>query len=214
MAYVGILKSRFSEAATSSCVDSGLEAHSTASAPPSRSAIIKFAVSLVTCRQAETRKPLSGCSFTKRLRIDSSTGICWPAHSILRLPASASPMSFTSPFFSSAIANVLLLNFGFEPEGSNGSIPVKGAPATAYRAALVLKVRHPPQSGWLGEWGRLKGGCPVGLGVALKRAFVDEFRSCRYYHPRPLVRGCICELAPTRNPPWTLRIHGPRSARP
>src|SRR3989442_6255135 len=28
-------------------------------------------------------------------------------------------------------------------------------------------VRHPPQSGWLGEWGRLKGGCPVGLGVAL-----------------------------------------------
>src|SRR6267378_2080108 len=76
------------------------------------------------------------------------------------------------------------------------------------------KVRHPPQSGWLGEWGRLKGGCPVGLGVALKRAFVDEFRSCRYYHPRPLVRGCICKLAPTRNPPWTLRIHGPRSARP
>src|SRR5437879_12646093 len=60
------------------------------------------------------------------------------------------------------------------------------------------RVRHPPQSGWLGEWGRLKGGCPVGLGVALKRAFVDEFRSCRYYHPRPLVRGCICELAPTR----------------
>jgi len=79
---------------------------------------------------------------------------------------------------------------------------------------VVEQVRHPPQSGWLGEWGRLKGGCPVGLGVALKRAFVDEFRSCRYYHPRPLVRGCICELAPTRNPPWTLRIHGPRSARP
>jgi hypothetical protein len=22
-------------------------------------------------------------------------------------------------------------------------------------------VRHPPRSGWLGEWGRLKGGCPV-----------------------------------------------------
>src|SRR5207245_6863367 len=80
--------------------------------------------------------------------------------------------------------------------------------------SVGVQVRHPPQSGWLGEWGRLKGGCPVGLGVALKRAFVDEFRSCRYYHPRPLVRGCICELAPTRNPPWTLRIHGPRSARP
>ena len=24
------------------------------------------------------------------------------------------------------------------------------------------RVRHPPRSGWLGEWGRLKGGCPVG----------------------------------------------------
>jgi hypothetical protein len=24
-------------------------------------------------------------------------------------------------------------------------------------------VRHPPRSGWLGEWGRLKGGCPVAL---------------------------------------------------
>src|SRR4029077_15731676 len=46
------------------------------------------------------------------------------------------------------------------------------------------------------------------------RAFVDEFRSCRCYHPRTLVRGCICALAPTQSPLWTLRIHGPRSARP
>ena len=36
----------------------------------------------------------------------------------------------------------------------------------------VLAVRHPPQSGWLSEWGRLKGGCPGGSVVALKRAFV------------------------------------------
>jgi WD40 repeat protein len=76
------------------------------------------------------------------------------------------------------------------------------------------RVRHPPRSGWLGEWGRLKGGCPVGRGVALGRAFVDEFRSCRCYHPRTLVRGCICALAPTQSPLWTLRIHGPSSARP
>ena len=27
-------------------------------------------------------------------------------------------------------------------------------------------VRHPPQSGWLDEWGRLKGGRAMGLGVA------------------------------------------------
>jgi hypothetical protein len=32
--------------------------------------------------------------------------------------------------------------------------------------AVVRKVRHPPQSGWLDELGRLKGGWPVGLGVA------------------------------------------------
>src|SRR5213592_2882697 len=70
---------------------------------------------------------------------------------------------------------------------------VRGHLSSTHPAADVRLVRHPPQSGWLGEWGRLKGGCPVGLGVALKRAFVDEFRSCRYYHPRPLVRGCICE---------------------
>jgi hypothetical protein len=25
-----------------------------------------------------------------------------------------------------------------------------------------LKSDTPPRSGWLGEWGRLKGGCPVG----------------------------------------------------
>src|SRR5260370_17594984 len=45
----------------------------------------------------------------KRLRIICRTGICCCAHSILRLPASASEMSFTSPFLSSAIATDLLL---------------------------------------------------------------------------------------------------------
>src|SRR5208337_4132436 len=71
-------KSRFNDAATSSCVESGLEAQSTMSAPASRKAIIRFAVSLVTCRQAETRSPFSGCSLANRLRMDSSTGICCP----------------------------------------------------------------------------------------------------------------------------------------
>jgi hypothetical protein len=31
---------------------------------------------------------------------------------------------------------------------------------------LISKVRHPPQSGWLDELGRLKGGRAMGLGVA------------------------------------------------
>ena len=34
-------------------------------------------------------------------------------------------------------------------------------------------VRHPPRSGWLDEWDRLKGGHLLSLGVALKRASVN-----------------------------------------
>jgi hypothetical protein len=47
-------------------------------------------------------------------------------------------------------------------------------------ADLGVEVRHPPRSGWLDEWGRLKGGRPVQLGGALKRAFVDglELSAC------------------------------------
>src|SRR5881296_3559507 len=37
----------------------------------------------------------------------------------------------------------------------------------------VSAVRHPPQSGWLDKWDRLKGGHLLSLGVALKRAFVN-----------------------------------------
>ena len=43
------------EAATSSCVDSGFDAQSTTSAPPAFSVRIRFAVSVVTWRHAETR---------------------------------------------------------------------------------------------------------------------------------------------------------------
>ena len=34
------------------------------------------------------------------------------------------------------------------------------------RGGAAVKVRHPPQSGWLDELGRLKGGRAMGLGVA------------------------------------------------
>src|SRR5260221_5095053 len=37
-----------------------------------------------------------------------------------------------------------------------------------------IGVRHPPQSGWLDEWGRLKGGHLLSLGVALKRACINS----------------------------------------
>ena len=41
-------------------VDKGFDAHNAICAPPSRSAIIRFAVSVVTCKQAATRIPASG----------------------------------------------------------------------------------------------------------------------------------------------------------
>ena len=83
-------------AATSSCVESGLEAHSTTSAPPALSVRIRLAVSLVTCRQAAMRMPSSGRSAANRSRISASTGICRSAHSIRRTPSGASARSRTS----------------------------------------------------------------------------------------------------------------------
>src|SRR5579862_1065063 len=80
----------------SSCVESGLEAQSTTEAPPSRRVIIRLAVSLVTCRQAETRMPASGWVLMNCLRMVCSTGIDWNAHSVRRFPTSASEMSLMS----------------------------------------------------------------------------------------------------------------------
>jgi hypothetical protein len=92
-----------SAAATSSCVESGFEAHRTTSAPPAFSVRIRFAVSVVTCRQAEMRMPASGCSRSNRSRIAASTGICRSAHSMRRTPSGASARSFTSYRFVVAI---------------------------------------------------------------------------------------------------------------
>ena len=41
---------------------------------------------------------------------------------------------------------------------------------------LARQVRHHPLSGWLDELGRLEGGRAVGLGVALRRAYVEVLR--------------------------------------
>src|SRR3984957_3835267 len=104
MAKVGMPKCVMSAAAVSSCVESGFEPQTTRSAPPSRRVMARFAVSVVTCRQAAMRMPFSGCSLMKRLRISCSTGMCEFAHSILRLPWSASERSFTSPFTLTAVS--------------------------------------------------------------------------------------------------------------
>src|SRR5215510_3248156 len=83
-------------AAVSSCVDNGFEAHSATWAPPALRVIMSTAVSVVTCRHAPRRIPLSGCSLLKRSRTCRSTGIDCSAHSILSFPASASERSLTS----------------------------------------------------------------------------------------------------------------------
>src|SRR5215472_8018432 len=90
MANTAIPKSSTSEAATSSCVERGLDAQSTKSAPPAESVRARFAVSAVTWRQAERRIPASGLSFSKRSRIWASTGIDLSAHSMRDLPLAAS----------------------------------------------------------------------------------------------------------------------------
>src|SRR5258707_4343455 len=76
-------------AATSSWVESGLLPHNVPSAPPACRVRIRLAVSLVTCRQAATRIPVSGFSWLKRWRIIARTGISWSAHSMRSLPAPA-----------------------------------------------------------------------------------------------------------------------------
>src|SRR4051812_28038882 len=67
------------------------------SAPPSRSVMARFAVSVVTCRHAAIRIPFSGWFLMKSLRMDCSTGMDWFAHSMRFLPWSASSMFLTSP---------------------------------------------------------------------------------------------------------------------
>src|SRR2546425_1568008 len=98
-----------SAAAVSSCVESGFDAQSTTCAPPAFSVSISTAVSVVTCRQAPTRMPLSGCSLAKRSRTWRRTGIDCSAHSIRRRPAAACPRSLTS---CSAIGVIVLSCYG------------------------------------------------------------------------------------------------------
>src|SRR5256886_11489345 len=83
-------------AATSSCVDSGLDAHSATWAPPAWRVIARFAVSVVTCRHADRRFPASGRSPRNRSLSCRSTGIERSAHSVRRRPSSASRMSLMS----------------------------------------------------------------------------------------------------------------------
>src|SRR6266508_5096060 len=96
MAYTLIPLCSHSAAATSSWVDSGFEAHRATSAPPAWRASTRFAVSVVTWRQAAIFSPWRGRSFSNRSRISPSTPISVAAQSMRARPRSTRPRSFTS----------------------------------------------------------------------------------------------------------------------
>ncbi len=85
-----------SAAATSSWVDSGLEAARKTRAPPACSAFTRPAVSAVTCRQAAIESPSNGRCAANLSAIRRSTGMPRCAHSIRARPASARPGSAMS----------------------------------------------------------------------------------------------------------------------
>src|SRR5438094_3041171 len=130
-----------SAAATSSCVESGLDAQRTTSAPPAFKVRARLAVSVVTCKQAEIRYPESGCSRSKRSRMAASTGIWRSAHSMRRTPSGASARSFTSCRFVVAIQSFRLRN---EQALVLALVPVEGGEASPGQPRL-----HGRAQGWL-----------------------------------------------------------------
>src|SRR2546430_9515807 len=81
-------------------------------------------------------------------------------------------------------------------------------------ASVNAKARHPPQSGWLDELGRLKGGHLLGLSVALKRALVSSFTTVGLFRPRFLCAECSGSKADRGDGPAAgLRTAGPTSWR-
>src|SRR3989344_6155291 len=103
LAKTGILKYFTKAAATSSCVERGLEAQRPIIAPDSFRAIIKLAVSAVTCKQAPMVAFLNGFDFLKLKAILESTGISFFAHSILISPFFAKLIFLMLYFISSVI---------------------------------------------------------------------------------------------------------------
>ncbi len=148
IANVGMLKSRTSDAATSSCVDSGFDAHSAICAPPSRSAIIRFAVSVVTCRHAATRIPASGCVLMNCLRMVASTGMDCAAHSIRFLPISARARSFTSQ----GIGAVAFMVFNFSESLEIYTRAALAGCAASFRAAALSVASHVKESSVRPKW--------------------------------------------------------------
>ncbi len=105
------------------------------------------------------------------------------------------------------------LNFVSHSRGSLQAVFFALALPFRLERATSAVVRYPPQSGWLDEFGGLKGGWSMGLGVA-RCAPYGSARIVRPLHPSRLVRGWMCGPAPIRTRRLTPRNRGPRSARP
>src|SRR6185312_4135401 len=152
-----------SAAATSSCVESGLLAQSRRSAPPSRSAMARFAVSVVTCRQAVMRMSRSGFSCSNRSRMRARTGISRAAHSIRCTPWGASEWSAISlgtvmhtsgaaEFFCAVLASAWragqvrgkATRLSFAPERHEGPIILPPADSRAQPPDLGAESRNVP----------------------------------------------------------------------
>src|SRR5579885_276430 len=108
-------------AATSSWVLRGLEAMRTTSAPPAWRVRARLAVSAVTCRQADMRRPARGLSRPKRSRMRASTGMSPSAHRMRFLPAGARRRSLTS--HRGWVATLMLTP---SSSGENGPCPWPG----------------------------------------------------------------------------------------
>src|SRR5689334_25061590 len=91
----------------------------------------RFAVSVVTCRHAEMRMPLSGWFLINSLRMLCSTGMDWLAHSMRRLPRSASSRLLISyEIWGAAVVDMFSLR------------------ECPYLKATYFKIDHPIAAGW------------------------------------------------------------------
>src|SRR2546426_8211054 len=135
-----------SAAAVSSWVESGFDAQSATWAPPALSVSMSTAVSVVTCRQAPSRSPLSGCSRANRSLTCRSTGIDCSAHSIFSRPSAASAMFLTS---CSVIATPsagfagAIRSWGRQPRAQRARGVGRGAkPPSELNTSLVFEILH------------------------------------------------------------------------
>src|SRR5436190_21148390 len=126
------------------------------SAPAAFSVSIRLAVSLVTCRQAATLMPLSGCSLANLWRISSSTGISRAAQSMRFWPSAASFMSLTSAdcTFKKATPSVHKLTYDFDSGKALAPAQLRQLDQDLHADDLPAELAHELDGGGGGAAGR------------------------------------------------------------